>query len=313
MAHGAHPRQARLASTCDGRLLANWRNAGATHDPGRARRRRAGSAGGADRLRRLRLGIGGPFPDGHYASTSVIGTAAYNSYRWKTLLPIEVYVDHAPTPSLYYMHHPLGMFWVIDVLGKVFGLHDWVLRLPPLVYVTVTTALLYKLGRALWGAIPGGLCALAYVALPITLGYANYHDLEQPVIFGVRAGELGLPALRPHLARALRGRQRAGVRLRAQQRLGRLPLGRAVSGRACSSTASLLSEPRRGPLRDEAVRALLGAHVRRRRVQRGRRARPSSSDSGRISDVLRRTCSARRAPRHPAQDRCWRRAATGSS
>jgi 4-amino-4-deoxy-L-arabinose transferase-like glycosyltransferase len=130
-------------------------------------------------------GIGGAFPDGHYASTSVIGTAAYNTFRWKTLFPIEVYVDHAPPSSVYYMHHPLGMFWVIDILGKVFGLHDWVLRLPPLVYVTATTLLLFKLGRALWGAIPGGLTALAYVALPITVGYANYHDLEQPVIFGV--------------------------------------------------------------------------------------------------------------------------------
>jgi hypothetical protein len=130
------------------------------------------------------LGIGGPFPDGHYASTSVIGTAAYNSFRWKTLFPVEVYVDHPPAPSTYYMHHPLGMFWVIDVLGKVFGLHDWVLRLPPLVYVTGTTLLLFKLGRAIWGAVAGGITALAYVALPITLAYANYHDLEQPVIFG---------------------------------------------------------------------------------------------------------------------------------
>jgi hypothetical protein len=129
-------------------------------------------------------GIGGPFPDGHYASTSVIGTAAYNSWRWKTIFPVEVYVDHPPGPATYYMHHPLGLFWVIDILGKVFGLHDWVLRLPPLVYVTTTTWLLFKLGRAIWGAVAGGITALAYVALPITLGYANYHDLEQPVIFG---------------------------------------------------------------------------------------------------------------------------------
>jgi hypothetical protein len=131
------------------------------------------------------LGIGGPFPDGHYASTSVIGTAAYNTYHWKTLLPFQVYSDRPPHQSLYYVHHPLGMYFVIDILTGVFGFHDWVLRLPPLVYVTGTTLLLYKLGRALWGAIPAGLCAIAYVALPMTLGYANYHDLEQPVIFGI--------------------------------------------------------------------------------------------------------------------------------
>ncbi len=130
------------------------------------------------------IGIGGPFPDGHYASTSVIGTAAYNMHRWDTWLPVEVYTDHPPPPSSYYMHHPLGMFWVIAFLTRVFGLNDWVLRLPPLVYVTVTTWLLGKIGRELWGEVAGGLTALAYVALPITLGYANYHDLEQPVMFG---------------------------------------------------------------------------------------------------------------------------------
>ena len=192
MGRGAH-RPAGAAGSAWRQALANWRK------NWRKNWREAGATMTWDERVGLALGllavsiafavsacgIGGPFPDGHYASTSVIGTAAYNSYRWNTLLPIETYLDHAPNASLYYMHHPLGMFWVVDVLGKVFGLHDWVLRLPPLFYVTVTTALLYKLGRALWGALPGGLCALAYVALPITLGYANYHDLEQPVIFGV--------------------------------------------------------------------------------------------------------------------------------
>ncbi len=137
------------------------------------------------------VGIGGPFPDGHYASTSVIGTAAYNMQRWHTWLPVEVYLDHPPPPSTYYMHHPLGMFWVIAFLCRVFGLHDWVLRLPPLFYVTLTTWLLAKIGRELWGELAGGLSALAYVALPITLGYANYHDLEQPVMFGTALATWG--------------------------------------------------------------------------------------------------------------------------
>ncbi len=130
------------------------------------------------------IGIGGPFPDGHYASTSVIGTAVYNMRRWNTWLPVQVYSDRFPGPSTYYVHHPLGMYWFIAFLCGLFGFHDWVLRLPPLLYVTLTTWLLAKIGRELWGPVAGGLCALAYVALPITLGYANYHDLEQPVMFG---------------------------------------------------------------------------------------------------------------------------------
>jgi len=129
-------------------------------------------------------GIGGSFPDGHYAADAVIGTSAYNMRHWDLWLPAQIYGTHRPPPSSYYMHHPLGTFWVAAFLCRIFGFHDWVLRLPPLVYVTATTWLLAKIGRELWGEMAGGLSALAYVALPITLGFANYHDLEQPVMFG---------------------------------------------------------------------------------------------------------------------------------
>jgi 4-amino-4-deoxy-L-arabinose transferase-like glycosyltransferase len=129
-------------------------------------------------------GINGPFPEGHFASSAVQGTAGTNMWHWKTPFPIMSYLDHPPASANYYMHHPLGIFWMIAVLGKVLGFSDWVLRLPPLVYVTVTPVLLFKIGRALWNPIAAGLAALAYVALPITLGYANYSDLEQPVMFG---------------------------------------------------------------------------------------------------------------------------------
>jgi Dolichyl-phosphate-mannose-protein mannosyltransferase len=129
-------------------------------------------------------GIAGPFPEGHFASSAAIGNAALNMWRWKTAFPVVSALDRAPAPSSYYMHHPLGVFWTVALLGKVLGFSDWVLRLPPLLYVTATPILLFKIGRALWRPIPAGLTALAYVALPITLGYANYHDLEQPVMFG---------------------------------------------------------------------------------------------------------------------------------
>jgi 4-amino-4-deoxy-L-arabinose transferase-like glycosyltransferase len=130
------------------------------------------------------VGIGGPFPEGHYASSAAIGTGAANMWRWHTIYPVTKWIDHAPMNSDYYMHHPLGVFWTVALLGKLLTFSNWVLRLPPLIYVTATTWLLWRLARELWGAIPGGLAALAYVALPITLGYANYHDLEQPVMFG---------------------------------------------------------------------------------------------------------------------------------
>ena len=129
-------------------------------------------------------GIAGPVPNGHFASIAAIGMAADNMWRWHTVLPIVGYFDHLPVNPTYYMHHPIALFWDVALLGKVFGFSDWVLRLPAVVYVTLTPFLLYRIGRELWGPIEGGLAAIAYVALPITIVYANYHDLEQPYIFG---------------------------------------------------------------------------------------------------------------------------------
>jgi hypothetical protein len=127
-------------------------------------------------------GIAGLFPNGHFASTAAIGMAGQNMWQWKTALPIVGYFEHGPFS--YYMHHPLGVFWVAALLGKLLGFSDWVLRLPAVIYVASTTAFIYLIGRDLWSRIDGGLAALGFVALPITLGYANYIDLEQPVMLG---------------------------------------------------------------------------------------------------------------------------------
>ena len=129
-------------------------------------------------------GINAPFAGGHFASSAGIGVCADNMWRLHTILPVLGYLQTTTAGASYYMHHPLGVFWTVAVLGKVFGFSNWVLRLPPLIYVTATPFFLARIGRELWGPLEGGLAALAFVALPITLGYANYHDLEQPVMFG---------------------------------------------------------------------------------------------------------------------------------
>jgi hypothetical protein len=129
-------------------------------------------------------GIFGPIPEGHYASDGAIGMAAENMWRLHTKLPVVGYQVQAPVPANYYMHHPMGVFWVVALLGKVFGFRDFVLRLPAVAYVTLTPVFLYLTARELWGRLAAGLTALAFVSLPITLGFANYHDLEQPVMFG---------------------------------------------------------------------------------------------------------------------------------
>ena len=147
-------------------------------------------------------GINAPFAGGHFASSAGIGVCADNMWRLRTALPVLGYLEGGASTSSYYMHHPLGVFWTVALLGKVLGFSNWVLRLPPLIYVTLTPFFLARIGRALWGPLEGGLAALAFVALPITLGYANYHDLEQPVMFGCVVASWG------YLRLSLTGKER---------------------------------------------------------------------------------------------------------
>jgi Dolichyl-phosphate-mannose-protein mannosyltransferase len=141
-------------------------------------------------------GIGGIFPDGHFASAANIGVAGFNMNRWSIIYPAFPLFDHPPPGTSYYMHHPLGMFWTGGLFMKLFGAHDWVLRIPPLIFVTLTAFFLYRWGRAVWGPLEGALAAVGFVALPITLGFANYHDLEQPLMLGCVVASWGYARFR---------------------------------------------------------------------------------------------------------------------
>jgi hypothetical protein len=129
-------------------------------------------------------GIDGPFPAGHFAAHANIGVGGWNCLRFKTLYPVWRNIVGAPTPADYYLNHPGGVFWDAALILSVFGRHNWALRLLAVLWSTLTPLFLYRIGRAIWGPIEGGLCALAFVALPITLGFSNFHALEAPTMFG---------------------------------------------------------------------------------------------------------------------------------
>lgn len=129
-------------------------------------------------------GISGTFPEGHYASAAAIGTAAANMWRLHIWFPVP-YVLNTPVSSAnYYMHHPIGLFWLTALLVKVLGTGNWVLRAPAIAVTVLSAIFVYRTARALWGPLEAGLSALAYVALPIVMGFANYLDLEGPVTLG---------------------------------------------------------------------------------------------------------------------------------
>jgi 4-amino-4-deoxy-L-arabinose transferase-like glycosyltransferase len=105
-------------------------------------------------------------------------------WQFHTVYPILTNTFDSTGAPLY-MHHPLGVFWSTALLFRIFGQASWVVRLPAVVYSTLTPFLLYRIGRSIWGPIEGALTAIAYVSLPITLGFSNFHALEGPVIFSV--------------------------------------------------------------------------------------------------------------------------------
>lgn len=135
--------------------------------------------------------IGAPFGAGHYAAASAVTLAGENMLRLPTWFPITEHVLGAASGADCYCHHPFGIFWTAALFVGVLGHHDWVCRLPAVLLSALTPALLWALGRALWGPLAGALAALAFVFTPIALAYANFNALEVPVIFGTLLSSLG--------------------------------------------------------------------------------------------------------------------------
>ena len=129
-------------------------------------------------------GMFGAIGAGHYAVFASYGIIADNMLKWGTIGPVWEYVTKTPTAADWYCHHPFGTFWTTTAFRALFGRHDWVLILPGVLMSAATPPLLYKTAKEAWGPIPAAAAVLGFVFLPITLGFAHYHALELPAIFG---------------------------------------------------------------------------------------------------------------------------------
>jgi 4-amino-4-deoxy-L-arabinose transferase-like glycosyltransferase len=129
-------------------------------------------------------GIASPVSGGHSSVVGSRGIMAENMLRWHIFSPVREYSLAAPTNAQIYADHPFGTYWVIGLLFRFFGDHTWVARLEPIAMSIATPALLYGIGRALWGPMQGALCALAYAVLPIVLSFGNFPGFEVPLVFG---------------------------------------------------------------------------------------------------------------------------------
>ena len=152
----------------------------------------------------------GPLLAGHYASSASMGIIAENMLRWHIAGPVWEYTRSAPPPGMYYCHHPWGIFWTTAAVMKVFGRHDFVCRLAPVLLSAATPPMLYAIGRAIWRPAAGAAAAAAFVVLPITLSFAAFNALEVPVIAWSLLGVWGFVRMTQtgkakHLAAALAG------------------------------------------------------------------------------------------------------------
>jgi hypothetical protein len=140
--------------------------------------------------------VGAPFGAGHFAASCAVTQGGENMLRFQTLVPITDHPIGVPTSADCYCHHPFGIFWTAASFVAMFGHHDFVCRLPPLLFSALTPPILYALGRALWSPLAGALCAVAFVFTPIALSYANFNALEVPVIFSTLLASLCYVRLR---------------------------------------------------------------------------------------------------------------------
>lgn len=120
---------------------------------------------------------------GHDALVASRGMMAENFWTWGIWGPVRQYTLDRPGTDLYYTHHPFGTYWLVGALYKIFGRHSFVPRLGPVLQSVSMPPLLFAIGRRLWGPVPGALCALGYVVVPIALAFGNLAGFEVPTAF----------------------------------------------------------------------------------------------------------------------------------
>lgn len=129
-------------------------------------------------------GVFGHSPGSHAPLVGAHGIAVENMIRWGIWGPVAEYTAARPVQQLYDVDHPWGSLWVVRVLMKVFGRQAYLPRLEAVLMSIATPPLLYAVGRALWGPVPGALSALAYVVVPIALAFGNSPGFEVALVFG---------------------------------------------------------------------------------------------------------------------------------
>lgn len=124
----------------------------------------------------------GPLPGGHLGNVAGSSIGGENMLGYRLFAAITSYLETKPSPASYYCHHPYGVFALHAAFHAVFGHGFATTRLPALLLAPGTAALVYALGRRLFGALPAALGTALFVLLPIDLAFAQFASLEALVM-----------------------------------------------------------------------------------------------------------------------------------
>lgn len=140
--------------------------------------------------------IDAPFGPGREQLSATLTLAGDNMLRWGTALPVLEPRLSPPTTADVNLEHPFGVYWMAAAFRALFGHEAWVCRLPAVLLSALSPALLYALGRALYGPLAGGVAAVAFAVTPITLLLSQLTGFEVPLTFAALLTSLGYVRLR---------------------------------------------------------------------------------------------------------------------
>jgi len=137
-------------------------------------------------------GIAAPFAWGHYGYHGGFhGAAARNLSRHGVFTPTPHIGQSSPPDKSGYLHHPIVCPQYLVPLQGIFGDHEWVIRVVPVVFTLAALLLVVAVGRRFWGEWGGLLAGVVFVLLPHNMVFCHLYDHETPGMVYTLAGVAG--------------------------------------------------------------------------------------------------------------------------
>ncbi len=133
------------------------------------------------------IGVNAPHVGLYNANNNYLALAAKNYFRFGFLrlgfLPTYYAGATLPTTAAYYLHHPILLFVLSAIPFAVFGFHNWVVHAGTFVFTLGIVAMIYRVGRSVWGTRVAVMAALVASVFPMLTFFWKYMFFEQASVF----------------------------------------------------------------------------------------------------------------------------------